>query len=66
MDSVDVDDVAPPIGNPCAAKCHALLDFSFLIDNSLYFGVIIIMSSQTVDNLGRQHQRSLDSYFESS
>ena len=45
---------------------------SFLLENSLYFGVNEIISFQklvgnldkmTIANLGRQHQRSLDSYF---
>jgi hypothetical protein len=48
---------------------------SFLKENSLYFGVNEIISFQklfgnldkmTVANLGRQHQRSLNSYFKSS
>jgi hypothetical protein len=55
--------------------CHASLLSSFLLENSLYFGVNEITSSQKlagnldkmrVANLGRQHQRSLDSYFKSS
>ena len=56
------------------AKHHASLLSSFLLNNSLYFGVNEIISFQklagnldkmTVANLGRQHQRSLDSYFQS-
>ena len=48
---------------------------SFLLQNSLYFGVNEIISfhkiignldKMTVANLGRQHHRSLDSYFKSS
>jgi hypothetical protein len=47
----------------------------YLLKNSLYFGVNEIIGFQklvgnldkiTVANLGRQHQRSLDSYFKSS
>ena len=55
---------------------HASLLSSFLLENSLYFGVNEIISFQklvgnldkmTVADLGRQHQRSfLDSYFKSS
>ena len=56
-------------------NCHASLFLSFLLDNSLHFGVNEIISFQklvgnldkiTVVNLGRRHQRSLDSYFKSS
>ena len=73
--SVDVGDVAPPTVKLSDAKCHASLLSRFLLENSLYFGVDEIMSFQklvgnleikTVVKLGRQHQRSLDSYFESS
>ena len=48
---------------------------SVLLENSLYFGVNEMISFQKlignfdkmiVVNLGRQHQRSLDSYFKSS
>ena len=75
LDSVDVDDVAPPTVKLSDAKRHASLLSSFLLENSLYFGVNEIISFQkldgnldkmTVANLGRQHQRSLDSYFKSS
>ena len=75
LDSVDVDDVAPPMIKLSDVKCHASLLFSFLLENSLYFGVNEIISFQklvgnlkkmTVANLGRQHQSSLDSYFKSS
>ena len=47
----------------------------FFLKNSLYFDVNEIISFQklvenlnkmTIANLGRQHQRSLDSYFKSS
>ena len=57
------------------AKRHASLLSSFLLEDSLYFGVNEITSFQklvrnldkmTVANLGRRHQRSLDSYFKSS
>ena len=56
-------------------KRHASLLSRFLLENSLYFGVHGIISFQklignldkmTVANVGRQHQRSLDSYFKSS
>ena len=75
LDSIDVDDVAPPIIKLSDAKHHASLLSSFLLKNSLYFGVYEIISFQklvgnldkmTVANLGMQHQRSLDSYFKSS
>jgi hypothetical protein len=39
LHSVDVDDVAPPTIKLSGAKCHASLLSSFLLDNSLYFGV---------------------------
>ena len=54
---------------------HASLLSSFLLENSLNFGVNEITSFQKlasnvdkmrVANLGRQHDRSLDSYFKSS
>ena len=79
--SVDVDDVAPPIVKLSDAKCHASLLYSFLLEfsnkfsNSLYFDVNETTSFQklvgnldkmTVTNLGRQHQRSLNSYFKNS
>ena len=57
------------------AKRHASLLYGFLLENSLYFGVNEILRFQklvgnlnkmTVANLGRQYQRSLDSYFKSS
>ena len=75
LHSLDVDDVAPPTLKLIDAKCHASLLSSFLLKNSLYFGINEIISFQklvgnlnkmTVANLGRQHQRSLDSYFKSS
>jgi hypothetical protein len=65
-------DVAPPIIQLSIPKRHASLLSDFLLDNSLYFGVNEFISSQklvgnfnkmTVANLGRQHHRSLDSYF---
>ena len=49
--------------------------YSFLVENSLYFGVnkiisfpklIWIFAKTTIANLGKQHQRSLDSYIKSS
>ena len=57
----------------CALSC--ILAVSDFVSNSLYFGVSEIISFQklvgslddmTVANLGRQHQRSLNSYFKSS
>ena len=75
LHSIDVDDVAPPIVKLSDAKRHASLLSNFLLNNSLHFGVNEILSSQklvgnldkmTVANLGRQHQRSLNSYFKSS
>jgi hypothetical protein len=75
LHSIDVDDVAPPTIKFNDAKRHASLLSNFLLDNSLQFGVNEIISFQklvgTLDkmivaNLGRQHQRSLNSYFKSS
>ena len=75
VDSVDVDDVALPTIKLSNAKRHAPLLASFLLENSLYFGVIKIISFQklvgnlgkrTIANLGRYHQRPWDSYFKSS
>jgi hypothetical protein len=73
--TVDVDDVAPPTIKLSVTKCHASLLSNILLDNSLHFGVNEIISSQklvgnsnemTVANLGRQHQRSLNSYFKNA
>ena len=75
LHSIDVNDVVPPTIKFSDAKCHASLLFNFLLDNFLHFGVNEIISFQklvgnsdkmTVANLGRQHQRSLNSYFKSS
>jgi hypothetical protein len=75
LHSVDVDDVASPIVKYGDAKHHASLLSNFLLDNSLHFGVNEILGFQklvgnldkmTDANLGRQHQRSLNSYFKSS
>ena len=75
MHSIDVDDVASPTVNFSDAKRHASLLSNFLLDNSLHFGVDKIINFQklvgnlhkvTIANLGRQHQRSLNSYFKSS
>ena len=75
LHSVDVDDVSSPTSKLIDAKCHASLLSSFLLDNSLHFGVNEIISFQklvgtldkmTIANLGRQHQRSLNTYFKSS
>ena len=65
LDSLDVDDVAPPTVKLSDAKRHASLLFSFFLKNSLYFGVNENISFQklggnldkmTIANLGRQHQ----------
>ena len=75
LHSVDVDDVAPPIVKLSDAKHHASLLSNFLLDNSLHFGVNEIICFQklvenldemAIANLGRQHQRSLNSYLKSS
>ena len=75
LDSVDVDDVAPPIAKLSDAKGHASLLSSFLFENSLYFGVneligfqklVGYLDNMTVAKLGRKYHRSLDSYFKSS
>jgi hypothetical protein len=75
LNSVDVDDVVPPIIKLSDAKRHASLLSSFLLKNSLYFDVNEMIGVQKlvgnfgkmiVANLGRQHHRSLDSYFMSS
>ena len=76
LHSIDVDDVAPLTIKLSDTKCHtSLLSTSFLLQNSLYFGVNKIINFQklvgnldkmTIANLGRQHKRSLDSYFKSS
>ena len=64
LHSVDVDDVAPPTVKLSDAKCHVLLLSNFLLDNSLHFGVNVIISFQKlvgnldkmiIANLGRQH-----------
>jgi hypothetical protein len=66
---------APPTVKLSDAKRHASLLSNFLLDNFLPFGVNEIFSFQklvenldkmTVANLGRQNQRSLNSYFKSS
>jgi hypothetical protein len=70
MHSIHVDDVAPPTVKLSDGKCHASLLFTFLLDNSIHFGVNEIIRLQKlvrnlhktrVANLGRQHQRSLTS-----
>jgi hypothetical protein len=75
LDSVDVDDVAPSTVKLSDAKHHASLLSSFLLENSLLFSVNETSSFQKlignldkmiVPNLGKQHHRSLDSYFKSS
>ena len=63
LDSVDVDDIAPPTIKLSDLKSHAPLLSSFSLENSLYFGVNEMISFQkvvgnsdkmTVANLGRQ------------
>ena len=70
IDSVDVNDVAPLIVKLSDAKRRALWLSSFLLENSLYYGVNKIigfeklvgnLDEMIVASLGRQHQRSLDS-----
>jgi hypothetical protein len=74
MHLVDVDDVAPPTVKLSDAKRHASLLSNFLLDNSSHFDVNKMISFQkllgnldkmTIANLGRQHHRSLNSYFKS-
>ena len=68
-----MDDVASLTIKLSDAKCHASLLSSFLLENSLYFGVDEIISFQelarnldimTVANLGKQC-RPLDFYIRS-
>jgi hypothetical protein len=75
MHSINVDDIALPTRKLSDAKRHASLLSNFLLNNSLHFGVNEIISFQklvgnsdktTIANLGRQHQRSLNSCFKSS
>ena len=72
---IDVDDVAPSTLKLSDAKRHALLLSNFLLNNSLHFDGNEIINFQklvgnldemTIVNLGRQHHRSLNSYFKSS
>ena len=74
LHSVDVDDVTPPIIKLSDAKRHASLLSNFLSYNFLHFEVNGIITFQklvgNVDriiivDLGRKHQRSLNSYFRS-
>ena len=44
LDSKDVDDVAPPTVKLSDAERHASLLSSFYLENSLYFGVNVIIS----------------------
>ena len=64
LDSIDVDDFAPPTVKLGDVKRHESLLFSFRLENSLYFDVNGIISLQKlirnldkmiVANLGRQH-----------
>ena len=75
LNSIDVDDIAVPTVKFSDAKCHALLLSNSLLDNSLHFVVNKTISFQklvgnldkrTVASLGRQHHKSLNSYFKSS
>jgi hypothetical protein len=75
LHSIDVDDVAPPAIKLSDAKRHASLLSNLLLINSLHFGVNEILSFQKlvgnldeviVANLGRQNQRSMNSYFKNS
>jgi hypothetical protein len=75
LHSIDVDAVAPPTVKLSDAKHHASMLSNFLLDNSLQFGVNVIISFQklvenldkmTVAYLLKQHQRSLNSYFKNS
>jgi hypothetical protein len=75
LHSINVDNVAPPTIKLSDAKRHTSLLSNFLLNISLHFGVNKILTSQvlvgnlnkmTIANLGRQHQRSLKSYFKSS
>jgi hypothetical protein len=70
-----VNDVAPPTIKLSGAKRHIFVLFSLLLDYSLHFGDNEITSFQmlvgnldkmTFAKLGRQHHRSLNSYFKSS
>ena len=70
-----MNDVAPPTLKLSDAKRHASLLSNFLIlDYSLHFGVNEMISfqklvgnsnKQTIANLGKQHQRSLNSNYKS-
>ena len=42
LDPIDVDDVAPPTVKLTDAKRHASLLSSFLSNNSLYFGLVLM------------------------
>ena len=76
LQAVHADDVGPPIVKLIDAKCHVSLLSSFLLlETSLYYVVNEIISFQklvgnldkmAVVNLGRQHQKTLNSYFKSS
>ena len=75
LDSLNVDDVVPPTIKLNDDKSHASLLSSFLLENSLYFGnnktfsfqkLVGNLDKMAVANLGRQHHKSLTSYFKSS
>ena len=70
-----MDDVVSPTIKLSDANHHVSFLSNFFSDNSLHFGVNEIISFQklawnldkmTVANLGREHQKSLNSYFKSS
>jgi hypothetical protein len=72
---VDVDDVAPPTLKLIVFKRDASLLSNCLSDNSLHLCVnefpsfqklIENLDKMTIANLGRQRQRSLNSYFKST
>jgi hypothetical protein len=44
LDSINMNDVAPPTVKCIESKCHASLLSGFLLDNPLYFGVSEIFS----------------------
>ena len=47
LDLVDVDDVAPPTIKLSDAKRHASLLFGFLLENSLYVGLVKLLLLQS-------------------
>ena len=66
---VDVNDVAPPTIKLSDVKRQASLLPNFLLDDLLHFGIQKLVGNLgkiTIANVGRQHQRSLTSYFKNS